>query len=124
MVPLSVVHTAGLVIALWFIAILVHLLLAFPSGQLNGRADRVLVMAGYLIVLPGNAVPLPFEQTSAIGPPEVHNLLLVHADQALAGVLSTVPGCHWSGCWPRPPWSWCADGTGEAARSGGHCHRC
>jgi signal transduction histidine kinase len=92
MVPLSVVFTAGLVVALWFLALLVHLLLAFPSGRLTGRAARGLVAGGYLIVLPGNAVLMMVLDGSGIGPPGVHDLLLVHVDEALAGVVSLVSG--------------------------------
>jgi signal transduction histidine kinase len=90
MVPLSVVFTAGLVVALWFLALLVHLLLAFPSGRLTGRPARILVVVGYLIVLPGNAVLMMVLDSSDIGPPGVRDLLLVHADEALAGLVSVV----------------------------------
>jgi signal transduction histidine kinase len=90
MVPNSLVSTAGLVVSVWFLAILVHLLLAFPSGRLSGRTDRFLVMASYLAVLPGNATQMLASDASVIGPPGVHNLLFVHASQRVAGTVSTV----------------------------------
>ncbi|MDL5155747.1 sensor histidine kinase [Actinomycetospora termitidis] len=37
----------GLVVATMPIAIVLHVLLAFPSGRLRGRADRALVVGGY-----------------------------------------------------------------------------
>jgi signal transduction histidine kinase len=41
----------GLTIATVPLAIVVHLLHAFPSGRLRGRASRVTVLAGYFVVL-------------------------------------------------------------------------
>jgi signal transduction histidine kinase len=41
----------GLIIATVPLAIVVHLLHAFPSGRLRGRASRVTVLAGYFVVL-------------------------------------------------------------------------
>ena len=41
----------GLIVATVPLAIVVHLLHAFPSGRLRGRASRLTVLAGYFVVL-------------------------------------------------------------------------
>jgi signal transduction histidine kinase/PAS domain-containing protein len=40
---------------------LIHLLLAYPSGRLQSRWERVLVVTGYVLVLVAEVVHLPFE---------------------------------------------------------------
>lgn len=89
MVPVSLLYTIGLIIAVWFIAPLMHLLLMFPSGRLSGRAEFALVVAGYVIVAPSNAIPMLAVDTSDGGPPGVRNLLFVHANPRLIGGINT-----------------------------------
>lgn len=92
MVPVSLVYTVGLVVATWFVGVLAHLLLTFPSGRLSGRADRVLVVAGYLAASACNLVSMFFADDTDGGPPGVRNLLLVRADDGLAALLGLVTG--------------------------------
>ncbi|HWF74848.1 MAG TPA: histidine kinase [Solirubrobacteraceae bacterium] len=42
---------AGLILGQAPIAVILHILLAFPSGRLRGRRDRALVLAGYLVTI-------------------------------------------------------------------------
>ncbi len=46
-----VLIAVGLIVATVPLAIVVHLLHAFPSGRLRGRSGRVTVLAGYFVVL-------------------------------------------------------------------------
>jgi signal transduction histidine kinase len=48
-------YTVGVVINSLYAAVIVHMLLAFPTGRLRSRAERALVIAAYVVVL---AVPL------------------------------------------------------------------
>src|SRR4051794_9155203 len=41
----SLLYTVGLFLGTVYFAVLVHLLLAFPSGRLTGRLDRIVVVA-------------------------------------------------------------------------------
>lgn len=58
-----VVFTAGLVVGGLFIGVLVHLLLAFPSGRVERRGDRVLIAAVYILVLAGPLLVFLFDAT-------------------------------------------------------------
>jgi signal transduction histidine kinase len=91
-VPVSWVYTAGLVVAPWFVAVLVHLLLAYPSGSPSGRLSRALVAVGYLTELPVNLIQMLWRDEADSGPPGVHDLLLVRVDPGLADVLSLGSG--------------------------------
>jgi len=68
-----------------FYAILFHLLLAFPSGRLQSRAERVLVVSTYLCL--GLVRPFPsaaFFDASVEGPADLpRNPLLIRSDQGL-----------------------------------------
>jgi signal transduction histidine kinase len=69
-----------------FLAVAVHLFVAFPRGRLSSTIERVLVAAVYVVVLlmAGVGVQLflgPEDSFSATGP---RNLLLVHDDRGLA----------------------------------------
>src|ERR671933_503945 len=46
----SVPFTIGLAVGSFWAAVLVHLLLAYPSGTLPGRAERLTVRTGYVLV--------------------------------------------------------------------------
>jgi signal transduction histidine kinase len=67
-----------------FPAVLGHLLLAFPTGRLGTRTDRVLVAAIYLTVTVLQVPALLFEVT---GRDEPRNLMLVEPNQDLADLL-------------------------------------
>src|SRR5215211_1118863 len=75
-------------------AVLLHMLLAFPSGRLEGRAARLLIGIGYVAVI---ALPLlwaPFVQTSDIeeckGCPS--NPLLISENEPVGRVLFAIYG--------------------------------
>ena len=78
----DVLYTIGIALDALFPAILGHLLVAFPTGRLETRAERVLVVAAYVTVTVLQLPSLLFEQ-----PAEPRNLLIVEGDQALSDVL-------------------------------------
>jgi PAS domain S-box-containing protein len=57
----SVPFTIGLAVGSFWAAILVHLLLAYPSGTLPGRAERITVRAGYVLAGLGPLLTLLFD---------------------------------------------------------------
>jgi hypothetical protein len=67
-------------------AILFHILLAFPSGRLGNRPDRVLAGAMYLLATVGWWACLAIENTGAFGLPD--NPLLISDQPDLFDVLS------------------------------------
>jgi hypothetical protein len=100
-------------------AVLVHLLLAFPSGRLGDRPERLVVAAGYL------SVPLVHAPTELLGASRDDGILVLDvvddpgvADVALAiqavangalllaAAVLVVGGCEpptrLGGAWPRP----------------------
>jgi signal transduction histidine kinase len=76
----SALYTMGLFFRPLFIAVLNHLLLAFPSGRLEGRLSRAIIIAAYLdtVVVVGASVPF---QVDAEG---VRNLAQIEPNVALA----------------------------------------
>ncbi len=81
----DVLYTIGIALDALFPAILGHLLVAFPTGRLETRAERVLVIAAYVTVTVLQLPSLLFEQ-----PAEPRNLLIVEGDQALSDILDAV----------------------------------
>jgi len=71
---------AGLILATVPLAIVVHLLLAFPSGRLHGRVSRATVLVGYAICLVLQAPQYLF----AAGPEAPWTLLRISARPDLA----------------------------------------
>jgi signal transduction histidine kinase len=67
-------------------AILFHVLLAFPSGALHGRVERLLVAVSYLSAVVVHPIQVLFQDTSRQGLPE--NPLLVASEPDLASTLS------------------------------------
>jgi signal transduction histidine kinase len=86
----SVIFTIGSLGELLIYALLVHLLLSFPSGRLDSRLDRVLVAIAYFnsTVVQLAAFLLNDPQQGCVQCP-ANPLLIDHADTA-AGVLSAV----------------------------------
>ena len=79
----SAPYTVGLMIRPLFLAVLGHLLLAFPSGRLEGRLSRAIVVAAYLdTTVLVTASALFYEPTG-----EVSNLALVETNAALSDAL-------------------------------------
>lgn len=76
-----VLHTVGLACAGVSYAVLVHLLLAFPSGRVSAPIDRVVLALAYLAATVGQVLTLLFSR-----PAGARNLLLVREDETLAAV--------------------------------------
>src|SRR5262245_37247837 len=74
-------YTIGLFLGALFFAVLGHVLLAFPSGRLEGRLPRLLVAAGYFDTIVVIAVGNLFYDGAPGG---TRNLALVDSNAALA----------------------------------------
>jgi signal transduction histidine kinase len=77
----SALYTFGLFFRPLFIAVLNHLLLAFPSGRLQGRLSRAVVVAAYLDTILVVGASVPFQEPDAEG---VTNLVQIEPNAALA----------------------------------------
>jgi signal transduction histidine kinase len=80
----DVLYTIGLSLDALFPVIVGHLLLAFPSGRLQTRAERAVIGAGYVVATVLQIPSLLFEEQSADGP---QNLLVISEDQSLSDLL-------------------------------------
>jgi signal transduction histidine kinase len=83
----STLYTVGQLLRPLFIAVLGHLLLAFPSGRLEGRPSRAIIAAAYLdttVLVTASALFLEPE------PGEPRNLALLDANAALSDALRNV----------------------------------
>jgi signal transduction histidine kinase len=78
----DVLFTIGIALDGLFAAIVGHLLLAFPTGRLQTRLERAVVVAAYVSVTVLQVPSLLFEE-----PEEPRNLLIVEADQGLSDAL-------------------------------------
>ena len=79
----DVVFTIGITVDGLFPAVVGHLLMAFPIGRLETRAERVVITGVYLTVTVLQIPGLLFED-------EQRNLLMVEADQSLSDALDLV----------------------------------
>jgi signal transduction histidine kinase len=83
----DVLYTIGIAVDGLFPALLGHLLISFPTGRLETRAERLVVLGIYcvatLLQIPG----LLFEES---GPSDPSNLLMVEPDQGLSDLLDAV----------------------------------
>src|SRR5215204_2437857 len=88
----SILFTIGIALGAIFIAALVHLLLAYPSGRLQSRWERALVIAAYAAAFLANTVPMLFDATPASGGcmdcPE--NAFLISDNSTADAVLSVI----------------------------------
>ncbi len=76
-------YTLGAVFGSMFIAVFVHLLLAYPSGELTSRYARVLVIAGYATAFLAPLVHAMFPERETCKPHACpDNLVLVSHDHA------------------------------------------
>ena len=82
-VPL--LHTIGGFLGVLFFAVLGHVLLAFPSGRLEGRLPRFLVAAAYVDTVVVIAIASLFDKGS---PGDPRNLALVDANRVVAHALT------------------------------------
>ena len=85
----SLLWTFGVAISAVFAAFLVHLLLAYPSGELALRWDRVVVAIGYGLAASANVLLLLFDPRPIDDCEECpDNALLVRESEAAADVLT------------------------------------
>jgi signal transduction histidine kinase len=82
-VPNSVAFTSGFLVANVWDVLLAHLVVAFPSGRLHGRLDRLVVGLVYLLYLPARLVEMMFGTPVPI-PHAASNLLLLWPNERLA----------------------------------------
>ena len=78
-------YTIGELLDGLFPAIIGHLLVAFPTGRLQTRAERLVAFSAYFAVTVLQVPSLLFEE-----PDEPRNLLIVEADQPLSDALDAV----------------------------------
>jgi signal transduction histidine kinase len=83
----EVLFTIGIALDSLFPAIAAHLLLAFPSGRLEGRAARWTVAGGYLVA---TVLQLPSLLFEAEEPDDLHSFLVAHPDQRLSDRLDVL----------------------------------
>jgi signal transduction histidine kinase len=83
----DLLYTIGIALDGLFLALLGHLLLAFPTGRLAGRAERTLVAAIYVSATVLQVPGLLFEADSPSG---TSNLMLVEPDQDLSDLLDAL----------------------------------
>ena len=81
----DLVFTIGIALDALFPAILGHLLLAFPSGRLETRAERMIVAGIYLVATVLQVPALLFEDAGTPG-----NLMMVESDQGLSDLLDAL----------------------------------
>jgi hypothetical protein len=81
----DLVFTIGIALDGIFAAVLGHLLIAFPTGRLATRAERLLVAGIYLSVTVLQLPALLFEDTD-----EPRNLLMVESNQDLSDLLDAL----------------------------------
>jgi PAS domain S-box-containing protein len=80
----SVAYTIGVLASNLVFAVLVHALLAFPSGRLGTRDRRLLVAAAYVNVLAVQALAVVFDPLTRYHSDHPPNRLLIDAQPALA----------------------------------------
>ena len=71
---------------------LAYLALAFPTGRLASRADRLVMSVGYVFAIANAIGSLPFYNPHVSCPPCPANLILIKHDPSLAHVLSQIDG--------------------------------
>jgi signal transduction histidine kinase len=81
----DVLYTIGIALDALFPAVLGHLLVAFPTGRLRTRAERLVAFGAYFTVTVLQLPSLLFEE-----PGEPRNLLIVEGDQPLSDVLDAI----------------------------------
>ena len=86
------VFSAGLVLGTVFTALLAHLLLAFPVGELTTRTDRAIVIAFYAVAVVGPTLAFVFDEgdlsSGYCDGPCPDNVLSVAPNQTIATALA------------------------------------
>ena len=83
----NVLYTIGIACDALFPAVVGHLVLAYPSGRLQTRAERLVVAAGYVTTTVLQIPSLLFEEHPAGEP---RNLLVIRPDQELSDRLDLI----------------------------------
>jgi signal transduction histidine kinase len=83
----DLLYTTGIALDALFPVIAGHLVLAFPTGKLETRAERLIIGTGYVSATVLQVPSLLFEERSAGNP---RNLLVVDTDQGLSDLLDAV----------------------------------
>jgi signal transduction histidine kinase len=87
----AVVFTVSSLLGNLFIGVVIHMLLALPSGRLRSRAERALVVGIYAFTAPPSRGYLLFADPAETGCPECpRNLALIDANADLAHLIDTV----------------------------------
>jgi signal transduction histidine kinase len=81
----DLLFTVGIALDGLFVAVVGHLLVAFPTGRLQTRAERAVAASAYFAVTVLQVPSLLFEE-----PGEPRNLLIVEPDQGLSDALDAV----------------------------------
>jgi signal transduction histidine kinase len=86
--------TAGLLLGTLFTAVLAHLLLAFPTGHLHARTDRIIVACFYVVVVALPPIAYVFDEgtlsESVCDGPCPENVLAVAPAQTVATAVAIV----------------------------------
>jgi signal transduction histidine kinase len=88
----SIPFTVGLVIGSVWIGLLVHALIAFPTGRLESRFAVAIVVAAYAVVTVGQLVTLLFDDLAAECPDCPENAVLVTANATASDAALAVVG--------------------------------
>jgi signal transduction histidine kinase len=87
---LPLVFTLGQMFGTVFFAVVLHLLLAFPTGRVEGLAERRLVAGAYLLTTVGAWVLWPFADPDQLDCSECpDNVLLIHSAPSFVKTLTT-----------------------------------
>jgi PAS domain S-box-containing protein len=87
----SLLWTIGIAISAVFAAFLVHLLLAYPSGELGSRWERIVVATGYGLAASANVLLLLFDPRPIDDCEECpDNALLVRENETAADLLTAL----------------------------------
>jgi signal transduction histidine kinase len=87
----AVPETLGYLLQGLSIAVALHAILAFPSGRLQSRLERILVGAGYATVLVGNLASALVADPAREGCSRcARNLVVIHFDPSLEDAFGTV----------------------------------
>ena len=81
---------AGLVLANLFIAVVAHLLVAFPTGRVEGRVERRLVGVFYASAVVLSVAPVLFKRSCGCTTPHPRNVFLIAEAPAIATALEVV----------------------------------
>jgi signal transduction histidine kinase len=88
---LPLIFTIGQVVAAIFFAVVIHLLLAFPTGRLQSALERRIVVAAYLLTTVAVMPLWLFADPAEWDCPECpDNVILVDANETLVSVIGTI----------------------------------